>query len=213
MSPNKITLKQKIRVFFKRNLYPIVVSGSAFALAIALLATALVRNKILKEQEAEQNGVVNEQVQTPIDKAEASSPSAIVFSYPVKNYTLGSTYSDTNLVHNETLNEWTTHLGVDFIVADGTDVYPCYNGKVESVEYNTLEGTVVVIDHGDGLKTIYKSLGNGEFVGVGQDVTTSDVIGKASASATSEGALGAHVHLEVSENGTIVNPMNYLGEK
>lgn len=213
MSPNKITLKQKIKVFVKRNLYPIVVSGSAFALAIALTVTALVRSKIIKEQEAEQNAIKQEQAQNPIDSAEASSPSAVVFSYPVKDYSLGSTFSDTALVHNETLNEWTTHLGVDFIVADSTDVYPCYNGKVESVDYNTLDGTTIVIDHGAGLKTIYKSLASDVMVEAGQDVTTADVIGKASSSSTSEGSLGSHLHLEVTENGTKVNPMTYLGEK
>ena len=212
MSPNKITLKQKIKLFFKRNLYPIIVSASALTLAIALMVTALYRNKLIKEEEVNQ---VQEEVKVEenVDKAEASSPTAVVFSYPVKDFSLGSTFSDTTLSYNQTLDEWSTHLGIDFIVSDGADVYPCLNGVVESVDYSSLDGTSIVIDHGDGLKTVYKSMSSDVMVEIGQEVTTDDVIGKASSSATGEASLGSHIHLEVLKDGELVNPMTYLGEK
>lgn len=212
MTQNKVTIKQKAKVFFKRNLYPIIVSASAFTLAIALIVTALVRNKIIKEQEeAKMNQEYQQNANNP--SVEAASPGVVVFEFPLKEYTLGSTFADSSLVYNETLKEYSTHLGVDFIASDGAEVYPCYNGRVESVEYNTLDGTVVVIDHGNALKSIYKSLAQDAKVVVGQEVTTSDVIGNVSNSSSSEASLGSHVHLEVTLDGVPVNPMNYLGYK
>ena len=69
------------------------------------------------------------------------------------------------------------------------------------------------MDHGNGLKTIYKSLAKEAQVDVGQEVTTNDVLGKVSNSSSSEASIGAHVHLETTLDGVFVNPMNYLGEK
>lgn len=214
MSQEKLTKRERLKLFFKRNMYALVVSGSAFLLAIALAVTAIVRSKIIEKQQASENVGQIENVQTEnIEKAEASTSDPIMFSYPVKEYTLGETHSDTTLVHNETLNEWTTHLGVDFIAPEGTDVLAAFYGTIESIEYDTLKGTTIIIDHGEGLKTSYSSLGENLPVEVGQTVQTGDVIGKTSTSASSEASLGAHLHFETFLDGQNVNPMNYLGEK
>lgn len=213
MSQTKLTFKQKLKLFFKRNMYAILVSGSVFILAVALLATSIVRSKLIEKQNTENNlGEQSSSKIENIDKVEAASPDQVVFNYPVKDYTLGETHNDTTLVYNKTLNEWTTHLGVDFVTDGESDVMASYRGKIESITYDTLTGTTVVIDHGEGLKTSYSSL-NGSVVEVGQFVNAGDVIGKTSMSASKESDLGAHVHFETFLDGKPVNPMEYLGEK
>ena len=210
MSQEKLKFKDRVKLFFKRNMYAVVVSGSAFILAVALLATMLVRNKLIEKQNA-QEGVHQENVQVEnIEKAEASAPEPIIFSYPLKEYTLGETHSDTNMVYNETLNEWTTHLGVDFIAAEGSEVMAAYSGTVESVEYDTLKGTTIIIDHGEGLKSVYSSLSDNKIVGVGQTVAGGEVIGYTSNSASGESSLGAHLHFETILNGESVNPYDFI---
>lgn len=225
MKEQKVSFIKRVKNFLKRNSYALVVVGSAVVLTVALLVTATMSAKIAKKE----NSVVpsgDEQVipstntniqNTPVQDEEVnnvpvSTTTPIVFTYPVQEFTLGNTYSEERLVKNETLNEWTTHLGVDFIVADGSDVVASFAGTIESITYDNLTGTTIVIDHGDGLKSSYSSLSSEVNVVEGQSVQAGEVIGKASVS-LSEQKLGAHVHFEVMENGSLINPMTYLGEK
>ena len=216
MKEQKESLKQRIKLFFKKNCYAIVVASSALILAVALAVTAFVGSDISrKEKEQQQSPQIN-QTETNGEIQEDAKPSStapIVFSYPVKDYTLGSTFTDSTLVYNETLNEYTTHLGVDFIVSDGSEVMASSDGEIESINYDSLTGTSIVINHGNGLKTSYQSLASDVAVEVGQKVSSGEVIGKASNSAGGEQNLGAHIHFSAILNGSEVNPMNYLGEK
>jgi murein DD-endopeptidase MepM/ murein hydrolase activator NlpD len=68
------------------------------------------------------------------------------------------------------------HQGVDYYVAEGTDVLAVNHGKVAFVGYLDLSGYTVVIDHGLGLKSWYCHLKSIE-VKTGDSVTKGDVIG------------------------------------
>lgn len=218
MKKQKVSIFKRIKSFVKKNSYALVVAGSALVLSVALLLTATLSMR-LKNKENMESGVV-ENIQPPAqdvvvpvpDDAIESNTAPIVFMYPVKDYTLGHTYSDEKLVKNETLNEYTTHLGVDFLVGEGAEVVASLDGVVESISYDSLTGTTIVVDHGEGLKTSYSSLAAETMVAEGQEVKAGEVIGSASTS-SGELMLGSHVHFEVTENGVLVNPMNYLGEK
>lgn len=217
MAEKKLTVRQKIKNFLKQNIYAVVVATSVVILAVALAVTAVVGARMREPNIGEENlGNIDTQPnieQPPMEDAQASSTAPITFVYPVKDYTLGNTYTDTSLVYNETLNEYTTHLGIDFIVGENADVMASLDGVVESVNYDSLTGTIVMIDHGDGLKTSYSSLASEVNVTAGQKVSAGEVIGKASSSASSEQNIGAHLHFETIKDGVSVNPMNYLGEK
>ena len=141
------------------------------------------------------------------------NPEPVVFELPVENYTIGGTFSDTTLVYNASLNEWSTHIGVDFISPNGTDVKSIYNGTVESIDYSALEGTCITIVHEGNIKSIYKSLSNEVFVEVGSAVVKGQVIGKVSDSADSEKHLGAHLHLEVMQDQNYIDPMSLFEDK
>lgn len=135
---------------------------------------------------------------------------AIVFLEPVANSTILKEYSADALLFNQTLNQWEAHKAVDYVAASGTNVLASYEGTVQSIYSNYMEGTVVVIDHGDGLKTIYKSLDSNTLVEEGDTVDKGDVIGTASDSAMNEAGDGAHVHFEVWKDSQKVDPSAYL---
>ncbi|MCL2621721.1 MAG: M23 family metallopeptidase [Firmicutes bacterium] len=140
---------------------------------------------------------------------------AMVFSAPVKmnsgeEIEVSKSYSATELYKNLTLGHWEAHLGLDFKAVEGTDVIAAYAGKVVSVEDHPLLGSMVTIDHGNGVATVYASLQNEKLVAVNDVVVQGQVIGKIGNTSSVESADGPHLHFEVRENGIEVNPEKYL---
>lgn len=146
----------------------------------------------------------------PDNPSEPTKPTVteILFTMPV-NGTVIKEYSE-SMVFNSTLGIFSAHLAMDFSAPDGSEVFAVYDGTIESVTTGYLTGTTIVIDHGNGLKSIYNSLTNGDIVSVGQSVDKGEVIGTVSASNLQEMADGAHLHFEVTENGVKINPLKYL---
>lgn len=134
----------------------------------------------------------------------------IIFCLPVENGSVSKDYCVDKLVYSSTLTRYSTHSGIDFTGKSGASVLAVYDGKIESVETGLLDGTVITIDHGNGLKSVYKSVLDGESVTVGKTVKKGDKIGVISTSCRQEYKDGEHVHLEVCENGKSVNPMKYI---
>ena len=133
----------------------------------------------------------------------------ITFIMPVSGANSIGEYSAT-MVFNSTLGRFSSHTAIDFFAPEGTEVLAVYDGKIVSVETTLLKGTTVVIDHGDGLVTVYNSLADGDSVAVGQTVKQGDVIGTVSVSNRQESGSGAHLHFEVKENGEFIDPAKYL---
>ncbi len=99
------------------------------------------------------------------------------------------------------------HGGVDFPVASGSPVYAAASGTVIIAKnLNYSYGHYLVIDHGNGLSTLYAH-NTTLLVGVGTHVTKGQVIAKSGSTGNST---GPHCHFEVRVNGTRVNPFNYL---
>ena len=130
---------------------------------------------------------------------------------PVSEYTMGQGFSD-KLVFNQTLKQWRTHNGVDFIAAKGANVTAILGGKVVSVENTTLEGTVVTIAQNDGNTAIYKSLSAEVAVEAGATVKAGDLIGTVDQTMVTEKNEGAHLHLEMKKDGQYLNPLDFLPE-
>lgn len=99
------------------------------------------------------------------------------------------------------------HSGVDFPVPSGSSIYAAADGVVTIAKnLNYSYGHYLVIDHGNGLSTLYAH-NTTLLVGVGQHVTRGQVIAYSGSTGNSS---GPHCHFEVRVNGTAVNPMNYL---
>ena len=99
------------------------------------------------------------------------------------------------------------HGGIDFPVSTGSNVYAAASGTVILVKYlNYSYGPYLIIDHGDGLSTLYAH--NSQIlVSVGDKVSAGQVVAKSGSTGNST---GPHCHFEVRVNGSQVNPLNYL---
>lgn len=140
--------------------------------------------------------------ETPVDKP-------IEFIMPVASPTSISEFSET-MVWSSTMSRYSSHMAIDFFAPEGTSVLAVMDGVVEKVENDLLKGYSVTIDHGNGLKTVYNSLADGDLVYQGMSVKAGDIIGEVSVSNRQEYKDGAHLHFETLENGVSVNPEKYL---
>ena len=99
-----------------------------------------------------------------------------------------------------------THQGLDFRVPSGTSVAAVNSGRVILARPLFFEGNCVVIDHGQGLLTLYLHLS--EFsVKEGDDVSKGQPIGLSGGTGR---ATGPHLHLAVRWQGVYLNPQVLL---
>lgn len=100
----------------------------------------------------------------------------------------------------------TNHKGVDFAAPTGTPIYAAAGGTVVSSGYSGKAGNRIVINHGNGLQTIYMHC-HKLYVKAGTTVSKGQNI---AAVGTTGNSTGPHLHFQVMSGGTPVNPMNYL---
>ena len=147
---------------------------------------------------------------TPTDSpSDAPTVTVIVFDMPV-NGTIIKEYVSAGVVYNQTLGVYTGHKAIDFSAEEGTNVFACYDGTIESITSGKLEGTTVIIDHGNGLKSVYNSIEVSENLSAGDLIKRGAVLGTVSTNNRKEFKDGAHLHFEVLENGVKVDPQKYL---
>lgn len=101
----------------------------------------------------------------------------------------------------------TIHRGVDIVVLTGTPVYAMSSGKVSFAGTMTDFGLVVLVDHRDGISTLYAHLSQ-ILVVEGQAVTRDESLGLSGASGN---ATGPHLHFEVRGRGHQLDPVAMLG--
>lgn len=98
------------------------------------------------------------------------------------------------------------HSGIDIGVDEGTPIHAADSGTVSYAGWMTGYGNVIILDHGNGMQTVYAH--NSSFVkSEGDAVAKGDVI---SYSGQTGYATGPHLHFEVRIRGEVVDPMGYL---
>ena len=99
-----------------------------------------------------------------------------------------------------------SHKGIDIGVPGGSNIVAAEKGVVVVAEWVNGYGNTVVIDHGNGLRTLY---GHARklFVKEGQVVERGQKIAEVGSTGRST---GNHLHFEVHRNGVPVDPMPYL---
>lgn len=100
------------------------------------------------------------------------------------------------------------HSGLDMGAAKGTPIQAARDGIVSYVKNSGSAGYGyhLVIDHGDGMVTVYAHC-SAVYAKAGQQVTQGDVIAAVGSTGRST---GNHLHFEVRINGKKVNPRQYL---
>ncbi|MBD8071260.1 M23 family metallopeptidase [Bacillus sp. PS06] len=98
------------------------------------------------------------------------------------------------------------HKGIDIARPSDRTIKAADNGTVVSAGYDGGYGNKVVINHNNGLRTVYAHLSSIS-VSVGQTVSQGQKIGVMGSTGNST---GVHLHFEVYKNGNLQNPMDYL---
>lgn len=115
-----------------------------------------------------------------------------------------------NLIYSNTLEEWTTHSGIDIKAEKTSVIVASENGTVESIKNDPRYGLTITISHGNGFKTIYSNLLTTEFVSENEVVEKGQTIGTVGETASFEVADESHLHFEMYKDGSPVNPTIYL---
>lgn len=101
----------------------------------------------------------------------------------------------------------TIHRGLDIAAPTGTPIVSSDSGKITYAGYNSGGyGYMVKVSHGNGFETLYAHCSQ-LYVSVGDVVSAGDTIAAVGSTGNST---GPHLHFEVIQNGTKVNPENYL---
>jgi murein DD-endopeptidase MepM/ murein hydrolase activator NlpD len=98
------------------------------------------------------------------------------------------------------------HKGVDLVATMGTPVHAAADGIITAAQFANRYGRAVMIDHGNGMATLYAHLSNFEVI-PGEEVKRGQLIGHSGASGR---VSGPHLHFEVRQGGSPVNPARYL---
>ena len=122
-------------------------------------------------------------------------------------------FSVETLAFDPTLGDWRTHGGLDIAAEQGVKVLAMAPGTVTQVYDDGLMGTTVILDHGDGLTTLYCNLAGQPAVKAGDAVETGTILGTVGTTAIAESGVDSHLHLEAWKNGEPVDPMEYLPAK
>ena len=101
---------------------------------------------------------------------------------------------------------WDYHRGWDLGAYRGTTISASKGGKVVIATYHNSYGNYVVIDHGDGVSTVYAHCSK-LTVSKGDVVKKGDKIGEVG---TTGNSTGNHLHFEFRLNGKFIDPFTYI---
>ncbi|MDD2970618.1 MAG: peptidoglycan DD-metalloendopeptidase family protein [Lachnospiraceae bacterium] len=127
-----------------------------------------------------------------------------IFTFPAPSYKRVS--DDYGYRIHPTLGVKQFHNGVDLAAPNGSPILAGYDGTVVAATYSSTMGNYVMLDHGDGLYTIYMHA-SALSVSKGQEVSKGQQIGSVGSTGRST---GPHLHFSVRLNGAYVSPWNYI---
>ncbi len=166
-----------------KRLVGINLAGLSFAAAVIVPQVSNIATQ-LKVEEAT--------VYTVVDVV----PTESKLRWPLRNFGLSQRFS-------------ISHPGLDLTAPYGTNIYPVSEGWVAWTNAIPVGfGKHLLVEHDNGLQSLYAHLSQIS-VTPGQTVTRATSIGKIGASGW---ATGQHLHLEIYQNGTPVNPLEVLPE-
>ena len=119
-------------------------------------------------------------------------------------------YANESLIYSKTLDEWTTHLGIDIKADKTSSVVSSEAGTVKSIKNDPRYGLTIIISHDDGYETLYANLLSADLVKEGEKVSKNQPIGTVGESASFEISDQPHLHFEILKNGENINPTTII---
>lgn len=167
-------------------------------------ADVLTTNKITSNNTTSQtNSKVEEK-----DKTEETTVE-LKFERPVEGEVVRDFAVD-NLIYSDTLQEWTTHTGIDIKAEKTTVVKSAEAGTVKTIKNDPRYGLTIIIEHANGFQTIYSNLLTSEFVVEGENVEKGQSLGTVGNTAAFEIVDEPHLHFEIIKDNVQVDPNIYL---
>ena len=145
----------------------------------------------------------------PISAIKMEEPAMETMVVPVFG-TMYTEFSEDVLVYSKTLDQWSTHAGIDIKAEEGSPVRAAMDGVVDQVVNDPQLGLTIVLDHGGEVYTKYSNLSTLDLVSINQSIKKGDVISGVGKTALYEIADDPHLHFEVIKQGKSVDPKKYL---
>lgn len=155
---------------------------------------------VVEEENVAKEEIIQENVTEEVE---------LKFIAPVSGDILKDFATDT-LVYSNTLEEWTTHPGIDIKSNRTSIVLASEAGMIESIKNDPRYGLTITIAHSNSFKTVYSNLLTTEFVSEGETVEQGQTIATVGETASFEIADEVHLHFEMYKDGELVNPTIYL---
>lgn len=206
----------KIQQFFrKRWVFPAIYLMSAAVILTAVLWYQSISNNVaedlntseqedaMKDPEAVEVNALKENVAMP-----ALDPDTVNVVKKFYDPNASTEDQEAALVFYD--NSYRMNKGIDIAKEDQTefDVVASLSGTVTKAEKDPILGYVVEIEHENDLVTVYQSLAEAN-VQAGDKVEQKELIGKAGKNLFNEED-GIHVHFEIRQNGTAINPLTFM---
>ena len=165
-------------------------------------------NNVLTTNSVNSNNTTNQTNSKPEENTEKTNVK-LSFEKPVEGDIVRDFAVD-NLIYSNTLQEWTTHTGVDIKADKTTIVKAAESGIVKTIKNDPRYGLTVIVEHENGFQTVYSSLLTSEFVVEGEKVEKGQSLGTVGNTAAFEIADDAHLHFEILKDSVQVDPNIYL---
>ena len=163
-------------------------------------------NEANQQEQAEETVESNSLENRTVESKEEKDPT---FVMPVEGEIVKH-YGKDKLIYSNTLQEWTTHLGIDIKADKTTVVKASADGTVKSIKNDPRYGLTIVVEHANGFTSVYSNLLTAEFVIVGENVKSGQTLGTVGNSATFEILDDSHLHFEMLKDGNSIDPEMYI---
>jgi murein DD-endopeptidase MepM/ murein hydrolase activator NlpD len=204
------------KIIYKKSFIYSMLSGGVLLLAAAIVLIVLAASGVFSAKETVDLNVNNGiSLEEPTDNIgnvieEPQEPIVDTVNYvnPMDKVTVSA---EQGFFYNATLDCFYEHVGMDLSATAGTAVYAVADGTIESVySGDRLSGTQIVVDHGDGVKTVYGFVEPQEGLKAGDAVKQGQIIATVAEASGGEYKDGAHLHLEMYIDQKSVDPADYL---
>ncbi len=132
----------------------------------------------------------------------------VAFIAPLGDVTCSVEYL--KIYENTTLDKWYYHKAVDYAAPAGTEVKAMADGQVVKISLSEKLGNLVVLQHADGVQSVYRFVEPIPALKEGAAVKQGEVIAKVAEAYGTEANDGTHLHLEMTQEGKAVDPADYI---
>lgn len=143
-------------------------------------------------------------VKTPVVKVEP-----LKFERPLEGEIIKK-FSMDNVIFSKTLETWKVNDGASISAAIGSKVKSIERGTIEKIYSDAFYGKSILIDHGQGYKSIYSNLDENVLVKEKQTVKKGSVIGNVGKTSIGEIKEDSHLRLQLLHDSKAIDPFSII---